>query len=58
MSAKTADKLQSMINAKTAGKLQSMIDGSRNNADLEERKVIALETIAEALIAIVAKGKP
>jgi hypothetical protein len=48
-----------MMSAKTVEKLQSMIDGSRNNADadLEERKVIALETIAEALIAIVAKVK-
>lgn len=45
------------MSAKTAEKLQSMIDGSRNNAELAERQVIALETIAETLIAILASAK-
>lgn len=38
---------------KTLDEMQSMLNGSRHNANLEERQVIALETIAEALLAII-----
>lgn len=46
---------------KTAKEIQSLLEGSRNNADLREREVIALEAIADAaaaiLYALAMKGK-